>query len=379
MWAQHLTSDYIQKYKSLDELPQNARVVVPNDPVNQGRALLLLQQAKLIQLKDPNNYLSKLSDITVNPKNLKFIEVEGPQTARAIDDVDLAFGYPHYLRLAKTADPNSALLLDDTTNKRYAILFVVRDDYEDKDDKLKKFIEIYQNSPAVKQPSMKTLDQNFGSQVGSRRLIMVSFGSQVDFSPPHIQIRALNKSYTSNGQTVQALKAIDLDIPQGKILGVIGKSGAGKSSLLRTLNGLETPSSGSIKIHQDELTTLDHAQLIHLRQKIGMIFQHFNLMSAKTVWDNVALPLKIAGLDKVEIQRRVDEVLGLVDLAHKAGQYPSQLSGGQKQRVGIARALVHHPEILLCDEATSALDPESTATVLSLLKRLIGIWALRWC
>ncbi|PPB87465.1 methionine ABC transporter ATP-binding protein [Acinetobacter soli] len=199
---------------------------------------------------------------------------------------------------------------------------------------------------------------------------MVSFGSQVDFSPPHIQIRALNKSYTSNGQTVQALKAIDLDIPQGKILGVIGKSGAGKSSLLRTLNGLETPSSGSIKIHQDELTTLDHAQLIHLRQKIGMIFQHFNLMSVKTVWDNVALPLKIAGLDKVEIQRRVDEVLGLVDLAHKAGQYPSQLSGGQKQRVGIARALVHHPEILLCDEATSALDPESTATVLSLLKKI---------
>lgn len=137
---------YSKKYKSLDELPQNARVVVPNDPVNQGRALLLLQQAKLIQLKDPNNYLSKLSDITVNPKNLKFIEVEGPQTARAIDDVDLAFGYPHYLRLAKTADPNSALLLDDTTNKRYAILFVVRDDYEDKDGKLKnllRFIKIH--------------------------------------------------------------------------------------------------------------------------------------------------------------------------------------------------------------------------------------------
>ncbi|WP_336147272.1 MetQ/NlpA family ABC transporter substrate-binding protein [Acinetobacter soli] len=152
---------YSKKYKSLDELPQNARVVVPNDPVNQGRALLLLQQAKLIQLKDPNNYLSKLSDITVNPKNLKFIEVEGPQTARAIDDVDLAFGYPHYLRLAKTADPNSALLLDDTTNKRYAILFVVRDDYEDKDGKLKKFIEIYQNSPAVK----AAIDEDIGPKL----------------------------------------------------------------------------------------------------------------------------------------------------------------------------------------------------------------------
>ena len=105
---------------------------------------------KLIQLKDPTNYLSKLSDISSNPKNLQFIEVEGPQTARAIDDVDLAFGYPHYLRLAKTADPESALVLDDTTNKRYAILFVVRDDYQDKGDKLKKFVEIYQTSPAVK-------------------------------------------------------------------------------------------------------------------------------------------------------------------------------------------------------------------------------------
>ncbi|WP_130802730.1 MetQ/NlpA family ABC transporter substrate-binding protein [Acinetobacter ihumii] len=141
---------YSKKYKSLDELPQNARVVVPNDPVNQGRALLLLQQANLIQLKDPKNYLSKLSDISSNPKQLQFIEVEGPQTARAIDDVDLAFGYPHYLRLAKTADPESALVLDDTTNKRYAILFVVRDDYQDKNDKLKKFVEIYQTSPAVK-------------------------------------------------------------------------------------------------------------------------------------------------------------------------------------------------------------------------------------
>lgn len=152
---------YSKKYKSLDDLPQNARVVIPNDPVNQGRALLLLQQAKLIQLKDANNYLSKLSDISSNPKNLQFIEVEGPQTARAIDDVDLAFGYPHYLRLAKTADPESALVLDDTSNKRYAILFVVRDDYQDKGDKLKKFVEIYQTSPAVK----AALNEDLGSKL----------------------------------------------------------------------------------------------------------------------------------------------------------------------------------------------------------------------
>ncbi|MBJ9984955.1 ATP-binding cassette domain-containing protein [Acinetobacter sp. S40] len=199
---------------------------------------------------------------------------------------------------------------------------------------------------------------------------MVSFGSPVNFALPHIQIRSLNKIYHSQGQQVHALKDIHLDIPEGKILGIIGKSGAGKSSLLRTLNGLEHPSSGSIKIHQEELTTLDHPRLIKLRQRIGMIFQHFNLMSAKTVWENVALPLKISGYAKSEIKSRVDEVLSLVGLSHKAGQYPSQLSGGQKQRVGIARALVHHPEILLCDEATSALDPESTSVILSLLKKI---------
>lgn len=149
---------YSKRYKSLNELPENATVVIPNDPVNQGRALLLLQQANLIELTDTNNHLSAIKDIKSNPKNLKFIEVEGPQTARAIDDADLAFGYPHYLRLAKTADPESALLLDDNTNTRYAILFAVREDYQDKDDKLKKFVEIYQHSPKVK----AALDADFG-------------------------------------------------------------------------------------------------------------------------------------------------------------------------------------------------------------------------
>lgn len=146
---------YSLKYKSLNDVPENARVVIPNDPVNQGRALLLLQQAKLITLKDSNNHLSTLNDITANPKNFKFIEVEGPQTARAVDDADLVFSYPHYLRLAKTIDPNDALILDDNTNTRYAILFVVRDDYETKSperaEQLKKFIQIYQTSPAVKE------------------------------------------------------------------------------------------------------------------------------------------------------------------------------------------------------------------------------------
>ncbi len=199
---------------------------------------------------------------------------------------------------------------------------------------------------------------------------MVSFGSPVDFSVSHIRLRNLNKYYEAQGQQVHALKNIELDIPEGKILGIIGKSGAGKSSLLRTLNGLEQASTGQIQIYEQNLAQLTPAQLIQLRQRIGMIFQHFNLMSAKTVWENVALPLKIARYPKQDIQQRVNEVLQLVGLENKATNYPSQLSGGQKQRVGIARALVHHPEILLCDEATSALDPESTAVVLSLLKEI---------
>jgi D-methionine transport system substrate-binding protein len=152
---------YSKKINSLDELKDGAKVVVPNDPVNQGRALLLLQQAKLITLKDPENYLSSLKDIASNPKKLQFVEVEGPQTARAIDDVDLAFGYPHYLRLAKTADPEQALLFDSNTDNRYAILFAVREDYQDQNDKLKKFVDIYQNSPRVKQ----ALDADFGAKL----------------------------------------------------------------------------------------------------------------------------------------------------------------------------------------------------------------------
>ena len=143
---------------------------------------------------------------------------------------------------------------------------------------------------------------------------MVSFGSQVDFSVQHLKIRGLNKFYNVQGQRLHALKDIHLDIPKGQIVGIIGKSGAGKSSLLRTLNGLESIDTGSILIHQQNIAELKHAELIKTRQKIGMIFQHFNLMSAKTVWENVALPLRIAGYDKAEIEQRVSEVLTLVGL-----------------------------------------------------------------
>jgi D-methionine transport system ATP-binding protein len=144
--------------------------------------------------------------------------------------------------------------------------------------------------------------------------MMVSFGSQVDFSVPHLKIRGLNKFYEVQGQRLHALKDINLDIPKAQIVGIIGKSGAGKSSLLRTLNGLESIDTGSILIHQQNIAELSHAELIKTRQKIGMIFQHFNLMSAKTVWENVALPLRIAGYDKAEIEQRVSDVLTLVGL-----------------------------------------------------------------
>ncbi|MGO4328019.1 methionine ABC transporter ATP-binding protein [Cupriavidus sp. 2TAF22] len=183
-----------------------------------------------------------------------------------------------------------------------------------------------------------------------------------------VAFRQVCKVYHTPAGDVHALREIDVDIPAGGVFGIIGRSGAGKSSLLRTINRLETPSSGSVLVDGADLATLDAAALVALRRRIGMIFQHFNLLSAKTVWDNVALPLKVAGVPRAEIAPRVEELLGLVGLDGKQYAYPGQLSGGQKQRVGIARALVHRPQILLCDEATSALDPETTQSILALLR-----------
>ncbi|MDT3713518.1 methionine ABC transporter ATP-binding protein [Pseudomonas soli] len=182
----------------------------------------------------------------------------------------------------------------------------------------------------------------------------------------HIRFIGLGKTYP--GQVQPALQGIDLNIRRGEIFGIIGRSGAGKSSLLRTINRLEQPSQGRVLIDQVDIAPFDEDHLVALRRRIGMIFQHFNLMSAKTVWENVELPLKVAGVAKAERQRKVRELLELVGLAEKHHVYPAQLSGGQKQRIGIARALVHDPEILLCDEATSALDPETTASILELLR-----------
>ncbi|EJL52634.1 ABC-type metal ion transport system, ATPase component [Rhizobium sp. CF122] len=165
-----------------------------------------------------------------------------------------------------------------------------------------------------------------------------------------------------------ALDGISLTVRKGEILGIIGRSGAGKSTLIRCLNGLERPDSGEIEIEGSSIIGLEEKDLQPLRRRVGMIFQHFNLLASKTVEENVALPLKIAGVAKAERLKRAHELLELVGLAGKAKAYPSSLSGGQKQRVGIARALAARPALLLSDEATSALDPETTRSILTLLK-----------
>lgn len=186
----------------------------------------------------------------------------------------------------------------------------------------------------------------------------------------HVRFSQLGKVYEGQQGPVAALKSIDLDIQRGEVFGIIGRSGAGKSSLIRTINRLEQPSSGRVLIDQVDIAAFNEDKLVELRRRIGMIFQHFNLMSAKTVWQNVELPLKVAGVPKEQRQRKVAELLELVGLRDKHKAYPAQLSGGQKQRVGIARALVHDPAILLCDEATSALDPETTQSILGLLREI---------
>ncbi|WLG95600.1 methionine ABC transporter ATP-binding protein [Pseudomonas sp. FP198] len=186
----------------------------------------------------------------------------------------------------------------------------------------------------------------------------------------HVRFVGLGKTYRGAQGPVNALHGIDLAIQRGEVFGIIGRSGAGKSSLIRTINRLEQPTSGRVLIDQVDIGEFDEDHLVELRRRIGMIFQHFNLMSAKTVWQNVELPLKVAGVPKEQRQRKVRELLELVGLDSKHKAYPAQLSGGQKQRVGIARALVHDPQILLCDEATSALDPETTQSILGLLREI---------
>ena len=185
-----------------------------------------------------------------------------------------------------------------------------------------------------------------------------------------IEFKNISKHYKLNGQTIRALDDINLQIPDGSIFGIIGYSGAGKSTLIRLINLLERPNQGQVIINQTDFTALNAKELRHERANIGMIFQHFNLLQTKTVAANIEMPLKLLGFSKAEREKRLEELLEFIDLKHKRNAYPDELSGGQKQRVGIARALANHPKILLCDEATSALDPQTTKSVLALLKKI---------
>lgn len=185
-----------------------------------------------------------------------------------------------------------------------------------------------------------------------------------------IRIENVSKEFETKENTVHALSGIDLTIHQGEIYGIIGMSGAGKSTLVRCLNFLEKPTDGKVYVEGRDLSTLSQKELLTTRKDISMIFQHFNLLMQRTVIDNICFPLSISGVKKEESKKRAMELLEIVDLTEKANSYPSQLSGGQKQRVAIARALASNPKILLCDEATSALDPQTTKSILSLLKEI---------
>ncbi|MBB6637798.1 methionine ABC transporter ATP-binding protein [Cohnella thailandensis] len=185
-----------------------------------------------------------------------------------------------------------------------------------------------------------------------------------------IEILDVRKTFTRGGLTHEALKGVTLRVGKGDIYGIIGTSGAGKSTLIRLVNALEKPTSGRVLVEGQPLDGRGERELRAAKKKIGMVFQHFNLLESKTVFDNVAIPLVLDGKGKKEIRERVLELLAYVGLSDKAKSYPKELSGGQKQRVGIARALANNPTILLCDEATSALDPQTTQSILALLKRI---------
>lgn len=185
-----------------------------------------------------------------------------------------------------------------------------------------------------------------------------------------ILIQNVSKTYSTKDGNVQALKNVNLSIEQGDIYGIIGMSGAGKSTLVRCINYLEEPTDGKIFIKGKELGSFSKKELRKQREDIGMIFQHFNLLMQKSVLENICFPLYIHGKKKTDARKRAKELLEIVGLSDKAKAYPTQLSGGQKQRVAIARALASNPKILLCDEATSALDPQTTASILDLLKEI---------
>lgn len=225
--------------------------------------------------------------------------------------------------------------------------------------------------PLIEEITSPELLQQQKRPVDHQHAPVITHGAEKHDKESIIRLKGISKHFIVSKRTVPVLKEINLDIPKGEIFGIIGSSGAGKSTLVRLINLLERPTAGDITIHGQSTIGVRGKELRSLRRRIGMVFQHFNLLSARTVAQNVAYPLQLAGgFSRKEIHTRVDELLGLVGLTEHANKYPKQLSGGQKQRVGIARALASNPEILLCDEATSALDPETTQSVLRLLQRI---------
>ncbi|KAA6322900.1 Methionine import ATP-binding protein MetN [termite gut metagenome] len=185
-----------------------------------------------------------------------------------------------------------------------------------------------------------------------------------------IELRNITKEFRHKGRVTTALSDVSITVPAGKIMGIIGESGAGKSTLVRCANLLERPTKGEVIVNGKNLMQMSLSELTQARRNIGMIFQHFNLLTSRTVFKNVAFPLELNKTSQADIEERVIELLKLVGIENKAQDYPSKLSGGQKQRVAIARALANNPNILLCDEATSALDPATTHSILSLLKEI---------
>ncbi|KAK0333315.1 Methionine import ATP-binding protein MetN 2 [Friedmanniomyces endolithicus] len=336
---------YSSKVKTLAEFKNGATIAIPNDGANESRALLLLQSAGLVKLKNDFDFVKGTSkDIVENNKALVIKPIQMATAVRVKDEVDaivlgntLAMeGGLNVLKDAIYYEP-----IDQTTKMNVNVLAVA--EARQNDPVLKKVGELYHVAAVG-----KYVQEHFG-------------GTKIDVNKPHYQLK---------GQTIPALDQINLDIPEGSIFGVIGYSGAGKSTLIRLINLLERPTEGQVIINQKDFTALDAKALRQERANIGMIFQHFNLLQTKTVAANIEMPMKLLGYSKAEREKRLNELLEFIDLKHKKEAYPDELSGGQKQRVGIARALANHPKILLCDEATSALDPQTTKSVLDLLKKI---------
>ena len=404
---------YSTKYDSVEDIPEGETVAVPNDASNQARALLVLQSAGLIELKSGGTIFSDLADIDEAKSKVKVTALEASLTPTSLPDVAAAIINNDFVRTPASRFED-AIAQDDPSDPNalpYVNIFAARAEDEDNETYLK-LVEIFQTDPEVQaglleasggtavpvdDPGRRTSrsrsprsrptrrprradardrsDTSIATRAGGGRRTGPTARLGVPEGAPMALVSLTNvtKTYPAadrGGAPVVAVDDVSLDIEPGDVFGIIGYSGAGKSTLVRLVNALEPATSGSIMVDGRDLTEMPERELRGIRLGIGMIFQQFNLFGSKTVWQNVAYPLKVAGASKAEIAARVAELLDFVGLADKARNYPDQLSGGQKQRVGIARALATSPRLLLADEATSALDPETTQEVLALLKRV---------